>query len=794
MKKMKWSFLLLFVLLVFVNSCTTKKKVIDDDFAVDSAEAGLTSEDLTFDDSTGAVNTDIVLDDSTSATAADAALSTDAATDEFSEFDKAENIADNNAQTPPANTAEATDDLDKELDNLSGEAPKSDSVSIVDMAPPVPEIVAETPPSPAPEVVAETPPPVIEASADSFAVTNSTNTNSVASITQITNVQYKGNASGGTVVITADQPITYTTRMNSSTNQIIVEAQNVKVAEKLKRPLNTKDMASSIGNIDIYQKKGSTIARFVIQLRDNSPEPLVQPEGNSLLIVGSPSTSAPSVASNQDVNTQSESATSAAISTEDHTELNAEMSKNGIMGSDDLEAFLTNNSKFYGKKISIEAPDLDIREILKFISEESGVNMIFDDTVKGTASLKLRKVPWDQALVTLLKSKKLSFRRQGNILRIATLDDLIKEDDAAIKLKDSKTTTEALVVKNFAINYADIKDLEAKVKDFIEDKGKDAKNNRGKVTTDARTNVMIVTETTEKLRQVGQLINLLDTQPQQVMIEARIVEASENFSRSVGVNLSGNRSILKTSTDVPPVQSITAGSMITQTPLNPNIQYLAPTIASTAGGLESAALNATLTLGTLGVFGNIDASLALNEANGNVKVLSSPRISVLTNTTATIKQTAIVLQTTGGTLPTPTTAGTVTTKAVDVGVELNVTPFASNIGTVRLKLDINRSALAAGAKGGETTSRSAKTEVIVKSGQTAVIGGVFTTDNISNSSGIPGLKDLPILGSLFRSDVKNTQKAELMIFVTPKIIPALTQVFKADSKPVINEAGELDLK
>ncbi len=738
-EKRVFKILSLFILIgafSFSISCTSKKKVIDDDFAVDSAEAGLTSEDLEID---GNPDTSVNIADGT---------------DEFSEFEET---------TTPVNTAsnstaqsDSTDSLEQELNNISDDA--SPPPAVVEVAPPV----VETPPEPPPEpqiVEAPPTPPPVEAPVTESAV-----------IAKITNVQYKGNSNGGTIIINSDAPLAYTTRVNSSTNQVVVEVQNAVVPGYLKRPLNTKDMSSSIGNVDVYQKKDSNVARFVVQLRPNSPEALVQPEGNSLLIIGS------SMDGSGPNPSQSESYAdnSSASSPDNNAELNAEMAK-GIMSSDDLEEFLTNNNKFYGKPISIETTKMDVRDILKFISEESGVNMIFDDDVAGDSALKLRKVPWDQALVILLKSKKLGYRRQGSILRIARVDNLIKEDEAAVKLKESKAIVEPLIVRNFSINYADIDKLEAKIKDYISNSVKDGIN-RGRVTSDTRTNMLIVTETATKLAQVEQLLKALDTQPQQVMIEARIIEASDKYTKTIGGSIGANRNGV---TGLP-IATLSPGRIVNGTGSSGD-PYLSPALNISPGKGQSGSFVGNLFFGTLGSFGNLDAQLALDEIEDRIKILSSPRVAVLTNTTANINQGGTILQKSTAQATTAGAPPVETFIPVKVGVTLKVTPQISNIGTVRLKLDVSRTS-SAGGSDGATDDRTVSTEVIVKSGDTAVIGGVFQSDIVKSKQGVPGLKDVPILGTFFKGESEQNQKTELMIFVTPKVIPLLNQVFKAEGE------------
>ncbi|AZZ35876.1 type IV pilus secretin PilQ [Bdellovibrio sp. qaytius] len=675
---------LVLVLSLVSFSCSTKKKVVDDDFGVE--------------DETG---TELSLDDTAEAPAADPNSK-----DEFADFDKPaqeEQPAQTQAAPPPAE-------------------------ELVDVPAQPQEAAAE----PAPQVSNQT--------------------------AKISDVKFLGNSNGGTLVINADYPLQYKTRMNSNTNQLVVEVQNAIVPDRLKRALNTKDMTSNIGSIDIYQNANSNVARFVVQLRSGSQEPLVQPEGNTLLIVGSPSANGG----------QTPEAMAAAEGGESDDAANL-----GIMSSESIEDFLANNNKFYGRKISIETTDMDVRDILKFISEESGINMIFDDNIAGKVSLKLRKVPWDQALVTILKSKKLAYRRQGQVLRIGPVETLAKEEEDAIRLKEAKLKTESLVVKNFSINYADVAALEAKVKDFISEGGAGAAaQGRGKVTVDARTNSLIVTETNSKLAQVEKLISLLDSQPQQVLIEGRVVEASETYARQIGVNFGFNLAQNGDANLVIPGRDrvVTGNGGLSR--------FYSP--SATFNPAATGSFTGSMWLGQFGAFGDLSTRLALDEVEEKVKILSSPRIAVLHNSQATIKQGSIIQVPSTETTTAGTTTTTQTFKEVEVGVNLDVKPLISSIGTVNLDLKIERSATT--ATGGRT-QREIKTNIIVKSGETAVIGGVFTSDVTNRRQGVPGLKDIPILGTLFRTDSNSSQKTELMFFISPRILKTLqAPSFKASSQ------------
>lgn len=773
MKKFNFQ-LFMVIIMMFVLSCTSQKKAsLDDDFSTESAASDSVAGDNT--DLEGDLNLDSASNEAVSE------KSGAAATDEFAEF--------NDAPTPPVAKNTGEDDLEKELNQLDGGSP----APVGNNTPPPSEIPIENPvaaqqPVPPPVIDSPPPPEIVQNQAAPIAPTPEiqqeasvvssqagSTSGSQNEVSQINSVQYQSNQSGGTVVINSSQPLQFTTRLNSATNQLIVEVQNSVIPKKLKRTLNTKDMASSIGSVDIYQKPNSKVSRFVVQLRPGSSEPLVQPEGTSLLIVGAPNQSYaknnPSAASkssesNQNTSnsqgnnpdssqpqnegsTQSKSGGSGATLAQ-NSDVNPDLTSEGIMNSQNLEDFLASNNKFYGKKISIETPKLDINEAFRFLAEESNVNMIIDEGIRGDVSLKLRQVPWDQAFVLLLKTKKLGYKRQGSVIRIASIETLLKEEDEAIKLVEARRGTQPLTVKRFFIGYADIGDLEKKIKDFITSNvitatGQSVSTpSRGKVISDTRTSSLIVTETPENISKIEKLIAALDSQPKQVLIEGKVVEASEKFVRGLGVNW--------TTTEASP-----GGNLI-----RPSLSFK-PDLGSTI-------FNPTFGLGAIGRpgdLGNLTATLSLGEREDKVRILSSPRISVLSNQAATISQTVNVSI---DKVSTAATTGAVTTsiEQVPVGVTLKVTPQVSNEGTVVMDLDIERS-FQADAKSSGIEKRNAKTKVIVRSGQTAVIGGIFQADATESVSGIPFLRNIPVFGLLFKGTQTTKNKNELVIFVTPRI-------------------------
>lgn len=564
-------------------------------------------------------------------------------------------------------------------------------------------------------------------------------------LAEIRSIQYKANEAGGTLVIDANQPIEFQTRRNAQTNQIIVEIPNANLPERLRRPLNMRDMVGTIGSVDAYQGAGSTTARFVIQMRNGTNEPFITKEGNTILVVAEKEVA--SIAPKLSLSPDSVLQTSATV----------EESK--ALSSKDINDFLDSNSKFYGRKISIETVGMPVKDALRFIADEAGVNIIIDpdpDMETRLVNLKMREVPWDQAFIVILRTNNLGYTRIGNLLRVAKVETLAAEEKSAVERSLAAANTAPLKFKIFEINFAKASEIQIKVDKF--------KTTRGQVFSDDRSNQLIVQDTEENLRLITDVVQKFDNQPPQVLIEGRIIEAAENFTRSIGVNWSAGGA------------DIAVGNGIN---LRPSLGV------ATSDGAANGSLS--LQLGTLDVLGDLSASLALSEVEGKIRILSSPRVVTLSNETATISQ--------GTQIPVvgpPTTVNGVTTSGAveykDVNLQLEVTPQVTADASVLMGVKVTRSLVSAASVSGEAPAidtRQATTRVMVKNGQTSIIGGVYQNDTSTAVTGVPWLKDLPLVGGLFRFKENRNTRNELMIFITPRVIsvsknPSLAQASGAD--------------
>jgi len=411
--------------------------------------------------------------------------------------------------------------------------------------------------------------------------------------------------------------------------------------------------------------------------------------------------------------------------------------------------------KYAGRKVSLDFQDADVSNVLRLLADVSGLNIVISDDVKGKVTLKLINVPWDQALDIVLKMNNLGQVREGNIIRVATLINITKQQDDEARAKETKVRAEDLVTKVVYVNYAKAEDLVETLKKNL--------SPRGDITVDKRTNTMIIKDVNKQVMEVVSLVKTLDTRTPQVQIESRIVQADTSFAQSLGIQWGVGFSHIG-SNNLSQIQGINSGTT-TQTPFGSFAPNFAVNLPGTVSGL-----NAVPALGfNFGRFTdnpiNLDLRISAGELNGLTKTISSPKVTTLDNVKAKIEQ--------GESIPFQTTSqsGTQTT-FVDANLTLEVTPHITKDRSIIMKVKAARNSLGSfsGPAGPSISKREATTEVLVKDGETTVIGGIFVDENKNTETGIPLLSRIPILGWLFKNETKTDSKNELLIFLTPKII------------------------
>jgi type IV pilus assembly protein PilQ len=420
--------------------------------------------------------------------------------------------------------------------------------------------------------------------------------------------------------------------------------------------------------------------------------------------------------------------------------------------------------KYVGQRISLDFKDADLANVFRIIAEVSNLNIITTDDVKGKVSVRLINVPWDQALDIVLKAKGLGVSQEGNVLRIAPLTTLRGEDKARLDARKEVEKLQASlegVIETIPVNYGKASDLQNKIKDLLSE--------GGKIQIDDRTNTIIIRDLRKNVEDVKSLVATLDTATPQVLIEARIVEVDTSFTRELGVQWGGSwKNGGATQIGVTGIQDSTGASIPGQTLTNTT-----PFGASTTPPNFAVNLPASVGVGSGGgiSFGilrdnlRLDLSLSALESSGKGKVVSSPKVVTIDNKEAVIEQ--------GTQIPYSTVSASGTnTQFVDATLSLKVTPHITPEGSVIMKLEAkNDSQGAVGATGQPAINKKkATTEVLVRDGETAVIGGILQVSRKEDQAAVPWLSKIPVLGYFFKKDTSSSSNRELLIFITPKIL------------------------
>ena len=417
--------------------------------------------------------------------------------------------------------------------------------------------------------------------------------------------------------------------------------------------------------------------------------------------------------------------------------------------------------KYSGERYSPRFKDADIRDVILWLGEEVGLNVIFDDEVKGTVTCSFDQIPWDQFLDIILKNKKLGKTLEGSVLRIAPMAVLTREQTENQQLTDAREQSGPLLTKTYALSYAKAKDIELLIKS--------KKSQRGEISVDDRTNTLVLVDTKDKLDLIEKLIEVLDTATPQVSIEARIVEATSTFVRNMGIQWGakgisdpyyGNQTSLRF-----PNKVLVDGALIPEGLVTKGI---GGPLGGYAVNLPAPAFNSAIGFSLANVLDTFRLDLALSalETSGNGKIISCPKVTAQNNQEAEIIQ--------GRQIPVQTVANfTVSTRYMNAALELKATPQITAEGTIIMNLDIKNNAADFGNLVNgipPITTQSAKTTVMVPDGGTTVIGGIYRMEDSTTRDGVPILSKIPILGNLFRNFARTKQNRELLIFITPRIM------------------------
>ena len=436
---------------------------------------------------------------------------------------------------------------------------------------------------------------------------------------------------------------------------------------------------------------------------------------------------------------------------------------------------LTQGVGYNGQKLSLNFQSIEVRSLLQVIADFTNFNIVTSDSVTGSVTLRLQDVPWDQALDIILQAKSLGMRKSGNVIWVAPKDEIATKEKLDLEAMTTVQNLEPVKTQSFQINFAKAAEIATQITG-----GAGAASgtttarilsSRGSVIAEPRTNQLFVTDIPSRLEQVQDLIAKLDVAVRQVLIEARIVEASDTFSKALGVRLGGSdlraqnggdggyqlsgsdRIAFGTSYSNAVASSVPGGSV------NQDLSAVNLPVAGTAAG--------TFALSIFNASANrfLNLEISAMESDGKGKVISSPRVVTADQKPAVIEQ--------GTELPyqVASSSGATSIQFRKANLKLEVTPQITPEGSIILTLDVNKDTVGVLTPGGYAIdTKHIKTEALIENGGTIVIGGIFTEDSSDGVDKVPFFGDLPVVGALFRRTTKNSTKKEMLVFITPRVL------------------------
>ncbi len=410
------------------------------------------------------------------------------------------------------------------------------------------------------------------------------------------------------------------------------------------------------------------------------------------------------------------------------------------------------------KRISIDVKDMDVQDLLRMLAEYANLNIVISEKVKGKITLKLTHVPWDQVFKVILDEKELGIEKVGNIWRIVPLKDLKRKEELELKSEKSKEQLEPLVTEYVKVNFAGVKEMASLIKGIL--------TPRGSVVTDTRTSTLIIKDIKRIVNEAIKLVKTLDTPTPQVSIEARIVAIDSNYTRELGIQWGGKYIASRetgnpTGAYFPNSWSMQGGTLTGGTGVSGSnyVVNLPAAVGPGTGG--SIALSFANVKNTL----FLDFQLSALEDIGKVKTISNPKVTTLDNKTAIIKQ--------GQEMPYSTVSQNGTqTQFKEASLTLEVTPHITPDNNIIMKIVISNDSFGSPLAGGEipVNKQRITAEMLIKDGNTAVIGGIYKQENRRFQHGVPWLSKIPIIGLLFKKTARYDKRNELLIFITPRII------------------------
>jgi type IV pilus assembly protein PilQ len=561
---------------------------------------------------------------------------------------------------------------------------------------------------------------------------------------KVTSLMFNNQQNISRLELKADENIEVEKTVREGGKQIILKVPGVELTEKWSRPLVTSQFPGNVVMMTPRPLETETGFEVVVQLRNPSAHRIRETDQGFVFEVED----TPGAFANSNTGSGENGLTGFGMDVPGQ-DVNGNNQEEGASDLGDAEEAVENRI-YSGDPIDLNLSDAGIEQAVQLISQKSGFNIVFSQAASETppVTIFLKQVPWDQALDTLLELNNLVAQKSGNVLNIRTYAEVTRQKEAEARAKQQVERAEPLITRIHKISYAKAEELQPIVEPYLTE--------RGSIRVEKRTDSMVVVDINSVHDKVAKIVQLLDTQTPQILIESRIVEAKEDFLSRIGFNaISGNLRL----------EGSSAGDDNGILSISPVAgQDTAPSFGINFG---------RLTVSGIGVFENLAATLQLQEAESNAKIISSPRLITQNNAEATFDATDQRTFTVTAIGPEGELVPSVET--VDLPTILRVVPKVTADGSIDLEIEVEKTTIGAVTDNADdipTETRKIETRVLVENGGTVVLGGFYQNEKENQQvSGIPILKDLPLFGAFFRSpEIKQESTTELLVFITPKIL------------------------
>ena len=600
-------------------------------------------------------------------------------------------------------------------------------------APMAEEAIVETQPEAAQETVAAAAPATVAAPAAEVVVDGGN---------AVTDIRYREEATGGAVLIISDSAVEYSVSQPDASH-LLVDLAGINLSRGLVRSQDTRSMEGALQSLSSYNPRGADGARVSLAFAAGTTYEIDQTGGTLTVSLSGSSAEAAPMATEAAADTAiAQPATAAAPAPVAPAPARPKTTSASMSMKND------EGPRYTGERITLDFQNADLLNVLRLIAEVSELNIITAEGVGGKISMRMQDVPWDQALDIILKTKQLGQIREGNVVRIAPKAVLASEKLAALKAKDAEIKVEDLMLEIIPISYSKADDLVGQLGSFL--------SSRGTISTDSRTNSLIVKDVEDNVARVKELVQTLDIPTPQVRIEARIVIVDEAYIKNLGIEWGTAWDDGSTR-----IAGLSGGNAT-----NSLVNLPASNAQTTLG----------FSFGSVGNFENLDLRLSALEQTNNGRIISSPSLLVIQNETASIAVDNPFPENRSST--SQSDAGTTTTTDVSfpsIKTKLEITPQVTSNEDIFMEVSVEKDSKGASAsfEGNTFTginTHKLDTKIIVKNNGTAVIGGVYTEEETEGQGSVPFLSKVPIFGWLFKNKNTSNSRNELLIFINATIV------------------------